>query len=100
MAEIAKKASFKNPAFWVCLIASIILLTAGFLTPPMAKIDGSVLSGVGELLGFSTIEVFVIAMKKGLDAKLTHGKTSVVVGDIVENTNNKNEIEDESMLEE
>lgn len=86
MAEIVKKATIKNPAFWVCLILSIALVIAGFCTPPMAKIDGSVLTAVGELFGFATLEVIYHAIRKGVDAKVKHGNTELIVGDFNETT--------------
>ena len=82
MPELVEKSTIKNPAFWVCLGTSIALLVAGFLTPPMAKIDGSVLTATGVMFGFATLEVVTIAMKKGVDARVRHGKTEVTVGDL------------------
>ena len=86
MAEVIKNATMKNPAFWVCLILSIGLIVAGFCTPPLAKIDGSVLTAVGLLFAFATLEVAHIAIKRGLDAKVKHGKTEVTIGDNVTTT--------------
>lgn len=83
MTEIVKNATMRNPAFWVCLSLSIALIVAGFLVPPTGKIDGSVLTAVGELFGFATLETVHHAIKKGVDAKLTHGNTSVAIGDTV-----------------
>ena len=41
--------------FIVCLAASVMLIVAGFVVPPMGEIDGSVLTAVGELLMFPTV---------------------------------------------
>ena len=41
--------------FIVCLAASVMLIVAGFVVPPMGEIDGSVLTAVGELLMFPTL---------------------------------------------
>lgn len=82
MPDIVQKSTIKNPAFWVCLSVSIALIVAGFLTPPMAKIDGSVLTATGVLFGFATLEVVFIAIRKGVDARVRHGKTEVTVGDL------------------
>lgn len=82
MAEIVKSATMRNPAFWVCISISIALVVAGFLVPPTGEIDGSVLTAVGELFGFATLEVVYIAIKKGIDANIRHGKTEVTIGDI------------------
>lgn len=82
MAEIVRQATMKNPAFWVCLALSIALIVAGFVTPPMAKIDGSILTAVGELFAFATLEVVYHAIRKGVDARVRHGNTELTVGDL------------------
>lgn len=82
MSETYKKATIKNPAFWVCLSLSIALIVAGFCVPPHGEIDGSVLTACGILFGFATLEVVHIAIKRGVDAKVKHGKTEVTIGDI------------------
>lgn len=64
-------------AFWVCLLASVALLTAGFICPPLAEIHPSVLTGVGILFGFATLATGSYALDKGLDAKISHGNTSI-----------------------
>lgn len=79
----------KNPAFWVCLSLSIILIVAGFCVPPTGKIDGSVLKAVGELFGFATLEVIHNAIRKGVDAKVSHGNTSVLIGDTSNDNDNR-----------
>lgn len=95
MTEIVKKATLRNPAFWVCLILNIGLLVTGFFFPPTAKIDGSVLSACGILFAFATLETVNAAIKKGIDAKMKHGDTELTVGDL----NNKQD-SDGSEIEE
>lgn len=82
MSEIYRRATIKNPAFWVCLAISIALTVAGFIVPPLGHVDGSVLTAVGELFGFATLEVVLIAIRKGVDANIKHGKTEVSIGDM------------------
>lgn len=82
MTDIVKDSTIKNHAFWVCLILSIGLLAAGFFIPPTGEIDGSVLTAVGELFGFATLEVVYHSIRKGIDAKIKHGNTEVTVGDL------------------
>lgn len=77
--EIVKDYLFTNVAFWVCLGISAALLVAGFLVPPMGIVDGSVLTGVGELAGFATLAVAAHAIDTGLNAKVTHGNTTIEV---------------------
>ena len=89
MSETYKRATIKNPAFWVCLSLSIALIVAGFCVPPHGEIDGSVLTACGILFGFATLEVVHIAIRKGVDAKVRHGQTELTVGDL-----NKDKTED------
>lgn len=64
-------------AFWLCLIASIGLLVAGFICPPLAEIHNSVLTAAGILFGFATLATGSYALEKGLDAKISHGNTTI-----------------------
>ena len=89
MSETYKRATIKNPAFWVCLSLSIALIVAGFCVPPHGEIDGSVLTACGILFAFATLETVHIALKKGVDAKVKHGQTELTVGDL-----NKDKTED------
>ena len=95
MTEIVRKATISNAAFWVCLIFSIALITGGFLTPPLAKIDGSLITAVGELFAFATLWVVWHSIKMGVDARLTHGKTSVTIGDLNKPTPPSHETEND-----
>lgn len=85
MAEIVEHATFKNPAFWVCLALSIVLGVAGFIVPPLGHVDGSILTLIGLFFAFATLYEVHIAIKKGVDAKLKHGSTELAVGDFDEN---------------
>ena len=82
MSETYKRATIKNPAFWVCLSLSIGLIVAGFCVPPHGEIDGSVLTACGILFAFATLETVHIAIRKGVDAKVKHGQTELTVGDL------------------
>ena len=95
MSETYKRATIKNPAFWVCLSLSIALIVAGFCVPPHGEIDGSVLTACGILFGFATLETVHIALKKGVDAKVRHGQTELTVGDLNKEKNEDNGAETE-----
>ena len=80
MADVVKNATIKNVAFWVCLFFSIGLVIAGFFTPPMGDIDGSVLTAVGELFGFATLYVVYHAIEKGIGVvDVTHYASEVLI---------------------
>lgn len=95
MSEIYKHATVKNPAFWVCLTITIGLFVAGFCVPPHGEIDGSILTAGSILFAFATLEAVHVALKKGVDAKVKHGKTELAVGDL-----NKDKNENENTYEE
>lgn len=93
MSETYKKATIKNPAFWVCLTVTIGLFVAGFCMPPHGEIDGSILTAGSILFAFATLETVHIAIKNGVDAKLKHGKTEMMVGDL-DKDKNENDYEE------
>lgn len=66
--------------FWICLVTSICLLIASFLVPPTGVIDGSVLTGVGELFGFATLGTLP-SLVKGRSVELKHGNTTLNLSD-------------------
>lgn len=63
----------------VLAFVAVCLIVGGFFVPPMGVIDGSVLTASGELLGFGVLFLAWYAIEKGMDAKITHGNTSVEV---------------------
>lgn len=87
MSETYKNATIKNPAFWVCLTITIGLFVAGFCVPPHGEIDGSILTAGSILFAFATLEAVHVALKKGVDAKVKHGKTELAVGDLNKDKN-------------
>lgn len=82
MGEIIKKATYHNYSFWICLIASIILIAVSFVVPPTGIIDGSVLCATGELFAFASLGTLITAIRKGKDARIRHKNTTIEVGDI------------------
>lgn len=81
MGKIIKERLLSSISFWVCLCTSLVLMALGFLVPPVGDIHPSVLTAVGELFGFATLAVVADAVKFGYDAKITHGNTTVQIGD-------------------
>lgn len=57
-------------------IAAAMLIGAA-LTPPMSIIDSSILAAVGELFAFAALFKAGEAIDRGIDAKLTHGNTTI-----------------------
>lgn len=69
-------------ALWVCMIASIALLVASFLVPPMGEISPSVLKAGSLIFAFAALMEVREAIAEGLGVKLTHGDTTVIVQDL------------------
>ncbi len=85
MSEIIKERLLGNVSFWVCLCTSIVLLVLGFIVPPIGNIEPSILTAVGELLGFATLAVVANAVREGYDARIKKGELEVII-----DNNNKN----------
>lgn len=68
---------FDRFVFLLCLFVSIILLTMSFLIPPTGQIDPSVLAAVGEIFGFSSLAVVIVALGKGTDVTLKKGDVNL-----------------------
>ena len=69
-------------------LASVALIVAGLIMPPMGVIDGSVLTAVGELIGLKALTLAWHAVDKGIDAKVTHGQTTI---DVINDDKKKDE---------
>lgn len=78
--------TFKQVPWYIytVILASIILVVAGFIVPPQGVIDGSVLKAIGELMGGSAVLEIIIKLpayiEAGVKAKITHGDTEIVIG--------------------
>lgn len=79
MGKILREAARGNYAFWICLVVAIVLIVGGAITPPPFVIDSSIFIGVGELFAFAALGTLGVAIEKGLDAKVTHGDTTIEV---------------------
>lgn len=58
---------------------SVALIVGGFFCPPIGQIDGSVLTAVGLLILFATIEKIPEAVKAGKSIKVQKGDFSAEV---------------------
>lgn len=73
--------------FYITFVLSLALIVGGFFCPPIGQIDGSVLSAVGLLLLFATIEKIPEAIKAGKSIKVQKGDFSAEV-----NANNSDSV--------
>lgn len=65
--------------FTVTFVISLALLIAGFIVPPLGVIDGSVLSAVGLLLMFATLDKLPEAIKAGKSFKISQGDSCIQI---------------------
>lgn len=65
--------------FATTFVLSVLLIVGGFFCPPIEVIDGSVLSAVGLLLMFATIDKIPEAIKAGRNLKISKGDFSAEV---------------------
>lgn len=63
--------------FTITFALSVLLIVGGFFCPPIGVIDGSVLSAVGLLLMFATIDKIPEAIKAGRNLKISKGDFSI-----------------------
>lgn len=69
-------------ALWVCMLTTIGLFIMSAILPPKGVIDPSIFKAAGYLFAFATLLVTREAIREGLGVKLTHGETTVQVGDM------------------
>ena len=75
----------ENNRFFIFFsIASLILIVAGFIVPPIGIIDSSGLIAVGELNGTLAIDAVIKSIDKGRSASIKHNGTEL---DITGNEN-------------
>lgn len=73
------KTRLHTVVFAVTLTVSVGLMVAGFIVPPTGVIDGSVLTGVGELFAFAALSQLPFVIRSGKGITLNHGNTSISV---------------------
>ena len=78
-------------SFFICLGISAGLIITSFFIPPKGEISPSVLQGVGELFLYPALAFGAKALEEGRSAKITHGKTTFVVG----KNNEEEEVEED-----
>lgn len=68
-------------SYWICLLAAIGLIIAGFLCPPLAVIDGSILTACGELFAFASLGVGIYAIERGYKTTVRRGENVLTIND-------------------
>lgn len=67
--------------FIATFVASLILICVGFIIPPTGVIDSSVITAVGELLGFAVVGQLPALIDKGYKIKVIHKDTTIEADD-------------------
>lgn len=82
MGKLFKTSIIENVPFWVLAGVSIVMGIIAFFTPPRYDIPKSVLSFISWMFAFAALWTVFVAMMKGIDARISHGKTSLTVGSL------------------
>ena len=85
MGKILKHSFVDNIPFWILMCISIAIGVTGFFVPPKAENPPPVLKFISLLFAFAALWTAFVAMIRGIDARVTHGKTSLTIGDIDNN---------------
>lgn len=105
MGKIIKHSVIENIPFWILAGVSIAIGITAFFIPPKAEIHPSVLRLISWFFAFAALWTAFVAMIRGIDARLQHGKTSLTVGSLEDkdkipmpqvSTNEPDEEEEES----
>lgn len=87
MGKILKHSIVENVPFWVLAGISIIMGIISFYMPPKGDIKPSVIEFIGWMFAFAALWTVFVAMVRGIDARITHGKTSLSMGNFDEPKN-------------
>lgn len=79
MGKILKHSIIENVPFWILAGLAAALGIIAFFMPPRAEVHPSVLKLISWFFAFTALWTVFVAMSKGIDARITHGKTSLAV---------------------
>lgn len=81
MSAVRKIGKILMADIWFHIFAStsLLLIVTSFFIPPTGVIDSSVFAGVGELFAFGALWELHVAIRKGIDAKVTHNNTTIEI---------------------
>ena len=82
MGKIIKHSIIENVPFWILAGVAIAIGVTAFFIPPQGVIDPSVLKFISWMFAFTALWTVFAAMMRGIDARVTHGKTSLIVGSL------------------
>lgn len=77
----------ENVPFWILAGIAVAIGVIAFFIPPKAEIHPSVLRFISWVFAFAALWTVFVAMVRGIDARITHGKTSLAMGNFDEPKN-------------
>lgn len=89
--QVVRDVIIADIGFHVLTTISIFLIVTSFFIPPLGIIDSSVFVAVGELFGFAALWEMHVAVRKGLDAKISHRDTSISLSHDKDKDDDENE---------
>ena len=75
--------------FHIFSFVSVFLIVTSFFIPPKGIIDSSVFAGVGELFLFAALWEAHVAIKRGMDAKITKNDITLEINNPDTDKNHK-----------
>lgn len=87
MAKILRHSIIENVPFWILAGIAVVMGIIAFFIPPKAEIHPSVLRFISWVFAFAALWTVFVAMVRGIDARITHGKTSLSMGNFDEPKN-------------
>ena len=96
MGKILKHSILENVPFWVLAFISAAMGILSFFWPPTGDIEPSVLKFISWMFAFAALWTVFVAMVRGIDARVSHGNTSVTLGNLdnKDNVNNQDNEEE------
>lgn len=96
MGKILKHSTIENVPFLFLMVVSAIMGIWAFYTPPRAEIPKSVLNFISLMIVFAALWTVFVALKRGLDAKFSHGNTALTIGSLEGDDGKQDPAEEES----
>lgn len=97
MAKLLKNSIIENVPFWILAGIAVVIGIIAFFIPPKAEIHPSVLRYISWLFAFAALWTVFMAMMRGIDARITHGKTSVTLGSLDDDNPLGNDAEEDDV---
>ena len=97
MAKLLENSIIENVPFWILAGIAVVIGIIAFFIPPKAEIHPSVLRYISWLFAFAALWTVFMAMMRGIDARITHGKTSVTLGSLDDDNPLGNDAEEDDV---